>query len=62
MNKAHIADMWVLYNRYGVTQIDLAKQYDIPKRAVSYIVNAENKHKAWKRYKRVFMSKRIQYN
>jgi hypothetical protein len=54
--KKHIYDMWVKWNQYGETQISLARQYGVPKKVISYIVNARNKSEAYKRYKKLFMS------
>jgi len=54
--RKHIYDMWIFWNIYNVTQMKLAHQYRIPKKEVSYIVNARNKSDAWKRYKKIFLS------
>ena len=52
MKQKHISDIWMAWNYYNVNQMVLAKNYNMLKSVVSYIVNARNKTEAWKRYKR----------
>ena len=52
MKQKHISDIWMAWNYYNVNQMVLAKQYNMSKSVISYVVNARNKTEAWKRYKR----------
>lgn len=47
----HVRDIWTAHNHYGTTQMQLAKQYNIPREHVVKITNATSSTQAYTRYK-----------